>query len=59
VLGAVGCSAGRETGILPLQRLFQRAGGEGNSSLTESAGEGSQLISLAAPAPHLRFPVSV
>lgn len=29
------------------------------SSLTEFAGEGSQLISLAAPTPCLRFPVSI
>lgn len=47
-------------GILLLQRLFQHTGEEENSSLTESAGEGAQLISLtAAPAPHLKFPVSV
>ena len=46
-------------GILALQRPFQRTREEENSSVTESAGEGSQLISLTAPAPRLRFPVSV
>lgn len=59
MLGAAGCSKG-EVGILLLQRLFQHTGEEENSSLTESAGEGAQLISpTAAPAPRLRFPVSI
>lgn len=46
-----------KSGILPLQRLFQHTREE--ETLTESADEGNQLISLTVPAPHLRFPVSV